>query len=38
MTNRFIEKLGRFATLDAADVAELVHATARVGVWRRGRI
>ena len=30
MTNRFIEKLSRFATLDAADVAELAHATARV--------
>jgi CRP-like cAMP-binding protein len=28
--NRFIEKLGRFATLDAADVAELTRATARV--------
>lgn len=28
--NRFIEKLGRFATLDGADEAELTHATARV--------
>lgn len=30
MANRFIEKLGRFATLNEVDVAELTHATARV--------
>lgn len=30
MKNRFIEKLGRFANLDAADIAELTQATARV--------